>query len=1490
MSWFGEGFTTLKGQISSFTKEIVANNVVPLTSEAQDETEGKAEVNIKKKLSELEQSCSDKETEISILREENSRLARKLEEFGSSRQQSVEEVTFEQGNSELSTSPLPVISWVDDDCVPDSFLGQETEALPKPSKLAKMEEEISSLRSKLRQTFQDKVLMEQSCSRLEKEVEILTEQLTKRHSSSKEGGGMCQQATQTHLAESMQASLSTSTSPDINRLQQENEQLVQERAQLRGELAAMARVVQDLESQVAVSQDENANLSTGLEELDIQHQEAIEQIMNQKESTQKMYEALFEEYEEIKKNYQELLEKDKPVEEVSRETQTDNLLLGEGCDAIPADTSIENRTRDTCKCTFYIKLLDELTANIPQEYFPGHSPDSAVSKLEGLKKAYMQTLIKYESVDEEARELRQELNQRDYELHSLEGENTTLQRKIDDLIKQQESLPPILEHNEELEALEIRINMLENEIRVLKEMRSNLEAELLLSKNEKDNVIHRLQAAEAMLKNQDNLEKELVKYKTLESDLTNRLQGCQNENAHLLNELSKMKELLNNREREISIELDKEFEKLKKDNKEKEEDLLKHVNSCKDFVELNSKLTKKLENEQLQKAHLEKELESLRNEIIEKNKQLTKGSVIESELTDKLNNCNWEKQELEKCIVNLKSELDIQKKVILELEQERKEIQELGAQNEELKQMLSGHQNYEEMNKKLAEELEFEKTMRKQYEEEKINLSGEFHHLHGLVASKSEQIESLLAKQKENDDLLVREVLLKTRLENEKTHLLNENLRLENIEREMQKVVEELEVERSKQNELLEEKDLMFAEMEKCSQKQKQLEEQLQKNDLFVKQLNLELDQLKMENVKLDESVKQKSKTIEELQQKTKITVGKGVLESKIEDAGKVHNEAVRQLTNAGDSFNELKYLNMVQKCKDFETQVLDLMERVDALKAESTVKDRKLCEILLEKSVFEKELKSQKAVVSEWQKKYADLLNTNEFRLAGDSVTHANLNEEIGKLRREKEELIQSLQVKHKENIDYHAEIQRLNGLLSSEITKTENLTTKCTAVTKNLVELQQRLEEKDALLLSYQASSDRQVTSLKQQIETLQNQLEYASQLLRDVERQEAEGQPASDSPSGKTVSNKERVGNSLSEEERNSLYENLQQEKLRNKYLQNEVQEQHEKETNLVRELERLRSHLMSVEENYTQEMVRAEQQVKELQSRLSQADERVKTSSTAYTSASIRANQQVESLSKQIKTITEQKDKLTAQVASTEDKLHKQAAALTNLQIVLEQFQRDKEKDIEVETERIRQTLQLEKNRNSELCNEIKSLQAQLKEAKEGLSAAARLGEQLDKKTQTIHELKQEVVELTEQLCKTEERVQAASVSVEGKVDRCLVRNLVVGYLCAPPSSRLQALTVIATVLDFSQEDRRRIGLEPSNKGDAGKQQSLSEAFVRFLEHESRPQPQLRLPLTDTDKDSRSRKTSLSEVGLQNLPSTRRTSGSILKDVLKQDGLL
>lgn len=40
MAWFGEGFTSLKGQISNFTKEIVANNVAGIVSSDASEIEG----------------------------------------------------------------------------------------------------------------------------------------------------------------------------------------------------------------------------------------------------------------------------------------------------------------------------------------------------------------------------------------------------------------------------------------------------------------------------------------------------------------------------------------------------------------------------------------------------------------------------------------------------------------------------------------------------------------------------------------------------------------------------------------------------------------------------------------------------------------------------------------------------------------------------------------------------------------------------------------------------------------------------------------------------------------------------------------------------------------------------------------------------------------------------------------------------------------------------------------------------------------------------------------------------------------------------------------------------------------------------------------------------------------------------------------------------------------------------------------------------------
>ncbi|KAK9511246.1 hypothetical protein O3M35_005840 [Rhynocoris fuscipes] len=139
---------------------------------------------------------------------------------------------------------------------------------------------------------------------------------------------------------------------------------------------------------------------------------------------------------------------------------------------------------------------------------------------------------------------------------------------------------------------------------------------------------------------------------------------------------------------------------------------------------------------------------------------------------------------------------------------------------------------------------------------------------------------------------------------------------------------------------------------------------------------------------------------------------------------------------------------------------------------------------------------------------------------------------------------------------------------------------------------------------------------------------------------------------------------------------------------------------------------------------------------------------------------------------------------------------------------------------------------------------------------------------------------------------EEKVKAASSNVERKVDRNLMKNLFVGYISSPANSKDPVLKVLAQVLDLNKEERQKIGLET---GPTTQQQSLSEAFIRFLESESQPKPQIILPLNQPSTSApASRKTSQSSGGsllltdaIPNLPhfTIGRNSGSLLNDVLK-----
>ncbi|XP_032668053.1 thyroid receptor-interacting protein 11-like isoform X2 [Odontomachus brunneus] len=316
-------------------------------------------------------------------------------------------------------------------------------------------------------------------------------------------------------------------------------------------------------------------------------------------------------------------------------------------------------------------------------------------------------------------------------------------------------------------------------------------------------------------------------------------------------------------------------------------------------------------------------------------------------------------------------------------------------------------------------------------------------------------------------------------------------------------------------------------------------------------------------------------------------------------------------------------------------------------------------------------------------------------------------------------------------------------------------------------------------------------------------------------------------------------------------------LIEEQSNNRILRDQLTESQSKGTNANKELERLRTHLVEMESSYTEEALIAEKNREELETKLLQAEEKVKNSSIAYTSANIRANQQVETLQQQMALIIQQRDQIQAKLSTTEDNILLQSASLTNLQIVLEQFQQTKEHDIMSATEKIRSQLNESYEKQKELTSEILVLKQQLFEAKECLQAASRLSEQLEKKDEQIERLNEEVVQLTTLVNTTNQQVKETMERDEGKVDKTLVKNLLLGYLSSTTSNKSSILRVFATVLDFTDSEKDKTGLNNATtqgnwllRADKGgsallksEETSLTTAFVRFLESESKPKPQL-----------------------------------------------
>lgn len=1292
----------------------------------------------------------------------------------------------------------------------------------------------------------------------------------------------------------------------------------------------------DAEEELNRLRDENQNLTSNLEDLDNQHQQAMDRLLSLKKELQKNFEVLRQEHEDLKNSNDEYVtekkelllklgERDteiKTLKNVKSDLETlhhkyQNLerihsLLRENAEKFQEEnqdlheeifklqeqvTRFEHELEISEKNTEMsemvsrekyeelIKQLNDLkdTRNSNHDHlYEINIDDNAKSVIENLKREINElrhqlsvkesvtdldhksiksekvmqlynkyvnfelpvdyvgempshgdniVLFKLESVFKTIHSFKKEIDSLEHQLSEKTLNMNHLQTQIDDVTTENDFLTTDIQHYErELNEMKKNNDFLINEIATLKNT-SKLEP---IIETHEDNLA--------------KLETELADCSKINKTFESEIKRIEKELAEVRKEKVLLQESLNDLKSKYSTmltELDmcksqaKEVEELEHEtNFEQAKTLKIRLNEIDDLKKRVHTATAK--NEQLSidihiiendKVLLTKEIDELKNELQDKRNENKELEVLKITLDRKLEDLENKLDE----VIKRKNEIEDDKFKLEEklLKIENEKFSQLIHDNDDLKKLENEkallQENLNETNNRNCTLLQTVQDL----ESKLLHLK---HQHDQLLAENNTYIKNISASDQNSDQLqetlkeLKAKIVQEEFLNNEIITLKEENQHL--VERKLQLEAELLNTD-TKILHLEQEFDKLISDLNEKDSLIDNLNSTVTNNNVTIETLNQNVSDLSNSVTIKNEEIERLRKSLEELENKLKTTNENANLTNT--ELNKVHSnseEVSKQLLTLNDELSskneqisnltarleELNNSSANHTCaidlKDKEIKELNqtIVELTDKLKVTEnmTLQNDEYARILHEKETIEKEVIGLKSTVVAKDNELLEIRDRFkqlekaclEYQALHDSITT------------EKTELIGLINLKHNESIQYHNEIQRLNHVLLEQ-----------TNEFKKTLEEKENVTNLNATNVSESCFHCENLNiTLKEKDEIIMGLTHNAS----DCERLKADLLNASNSINALT-------------QKCDNLDKSLAKQLEIVKKLTAENVQLSEQEQNSTRELERLRHHLVDMEESYTQELMTSEQKLTECQTQLHQVQERAKQNSTVYTSSSIRANQEVETYRNQIKLLEKQREDVQAKLSEAEDARSRSEAALTNLQVVLEQFQLDKERDIKTATEKIRNKIEDLKRENRNLVEDIAKLNYKLEEALAGLQAASRLGDQVETKTAQINDLKEQVRMLQTSVAAAEERYYSTVSNQQDKVDKNLVKNLVLNYVVAASNNlnKTQVLRILSTVLDFNQQECEKLGLVRS----ANSTDSLATEFVKFLQNESRPRAQL-----------------------------------------------
>lgn len=979
---------------------------------------------------------------------------------------------------------------------------------------------------------------------------------------------------------------------------------------------------------------------------------SVEKLLSLKEEVEKKHQCLQNAYEQLYVDYNQAQDKVVQLEGKLKESstsmrtetvpcfvQTNSLEYVDKCIQTRNDRERTEESEGTIEARDKRIDLSELTKRVKdilKSSFVEIEPDESI--FETLAKEYIDVKWKKDVVEKWVSELNRELKGIVEMKDDLQMECNIKQTHIDTLLQEIEdlklNLPPIPEANEE------RVVSLESEIESLNEEVKHLQAEnsVLRKKNslrKKNAVIRGVGPNETRLKGQggaatasqarkqgklENIPEDIEDtFNTMES-LNRKLNVTLDEN----DELRRKIDLLEGTEKEMREQLRMSLDRCKDldENIELIEELKRDLENTRRELRTCTSNGRQLENTLAEirgeKDEIQKENEELsrRNEQLEMEISQWRESNSEAggndtlrDLQERLNRTDREKDDLEYDILNMRKELD---EAFNRIDGKEDCIVRLSQENESLTKEKNS----------LLEQL----TAIQDDSNDKID----------LVSTEKSLLEQEMSELKER--ATSKEKML-SEIREELREAEERYAKLESDYFSMNKTAEKFQLENENlQNEIKKHEELKNNEFEI-----NQLTEKLSSMQSDHAQLMNEVETLRLrerELAKLQENfatVTEESKTLKSEYEAIRDNY------KKLEYDVACLQEEKKELLNR---INENAYDNEKQQiaaCLEEERRQNDALKNENSkLIAEITDVRKKMQDTIegYKESIDmgKQTIESLSHLIKEKDEEINGLKNA--LHLAKNSE---ETSDHFSTVKNERDELVKLVTVKHNESLQYHGEIQRLTQLLNEQTSQIQSL------LAEKDIHLSD-LKEKDAQLL------------------WTNNELQAVQQRLRN-----AEDSSNGAATCGIVEHSKQTSEIEILSEKCNALEAALIQEQSNNRMLQNQLGESQSKEANAAKELERLRSHLVEMESNYTEDALLAEEGRKELEAKLQQAEEKLKTSSNAYTSANIRANQQVETLQQQMVLIVQQRDDIQNKLSVAEDKILSQTASLTNLQIVLEQFQ-------------------------------------------------------------------------------------------------------------------------------------------------------------------------------------------------------------------------